>query len=110
VTARPDPSSATSLDLIAHGTGRPTSLANLANGSGVNFIVDGNVITGHNGSAPAPFLFNANGYASDIITGLTPGTHTVTAELTDSFDNPLNPLVGYKVGVNTVTATTGQGS
>jgi hypothetical protein len=39
-----------------------------------------------------------------------PGTHTVTAELTDSFDNPLNPLVGYKVGVNTVTATTGQGS
>jgi hypothetical protein len=69
-------------------------------------VVDGNEIntTGTNGF-PAPFPFNTDGYASYIVTGLTPGTHTITAELADAQDDTLNPVVGYAVTVNTVTKT-----
>jgi hypothetical protein len=109
VTASKDSSSASSLDLIAHGAGRPASLATLVPGGGVNFIVDGNEINGISPitGLPVPFPFNSNGDASHIVTGLVPGTHTITAELTDSNDDLLNPVVGYKVTANTVTKTTG---
>jgi hypothetical protein len=108
VTATKDPSSATSLDLIAHGTGRPASLGTLVPGGGVDFVVDGNVIstTGVSGF-PAPFPFNSNGDASHIITGLAPGTHTITALLTDANNDLLDRGVGYAVRVNTVTKTIG---
>jgi hypothetical protein len=105
VTATADPTSATSLDLVAHETSRPANLLTLESGCGVNFVVDGNVITSHNGSYPVPFSFNSNGDASDIVTGLKPGTHTITAQLTDSGDDLLNRSVGFAVTVNTVTKT-----
>jgi hypothetical protein len=47
--------------------------------------------------------FNSNGDASHIITGLAPGTHTITALLTDANNDLLNRGVGYAVSVNTVT-------
>jgi hypothetical protein len=105
VTATADPSSATSLDLVAHGTGKPTNLVTLDPQGGVNFVVDGNVISQNFGDGSRPFPFNADGYASYIVTGLKPGTHTITAELTDANDDSLVPAVGYVVTVNTVKKT-----
>jgi hypothetical protein len=105
VTATKDSSSATSLDLIAHEAGTPTNLLTLEPQSGVNFVVDGNVISQNFGDGSRPFPFNADGYASYIVTGLKPGTHTITAQLTDANDDPLVPAVGFVVTVNTVKKT-----
>jgi hypothetical protein len=107
VTATPDPSSPTSADLTATATGAPVNLATLVPGGGVNFVVDGQVVTALNGSFPAPFTFNSSGVATDTITGLTAGTHTFTAELADANDNVLDPTVGDAVLANTAKVTIG---
>src|SRR5262249_53325190 len=105
VTAKKDPNSATSVDLTATAAGRPTNLATLIPGGGVDFIVDGTVVSNLSGSFPAPFAFNSSGVATATITGLAPGAHVFSAQLADSNDDVLNPTVGDKVTVNSATVT-----
>jgi hypothetical protein len=107
VSATKDPTSATSLDLVAHGTGRPAGVLTLDPSGGVDFVVDGVTYDQNFGAGARPFPFNSNGDASFIVTGLTPGTHTITAVLTDANNDTLDPSVGYAVKVNTVTKTIG---
>jgi hypothetical protein len=101
-----DPTTPSSIDVTVHSTARPTSLATLIPGGGVNLIVDGKVITSTNGTFPAPFAFNSSGTATDVVTGLTPGSHTIAVQLTNSEDDLLDPAVGYLVASTTATVTT----
>jgi len=105
VTAKPDPNSATSVDLTATAAGKPAKLGTLIPGGGVNFIVDGTVVANLNGSFPAPFAFNSAGVATDTVTGLASGSHEFSAQLADSNDDLLDPAAGDKVIVNTATAS-----
>ena len=103
VTAKQDPTDPTAADLTATAIGKPVNLATLIPGGGVNFVVDGTVVTSLNGTFPAPFPFNSSGVATHTITGLSAGSHTFTAQLTDANDDVLDPTVGDLVLVNTVT-------
>jgi hypothetical protein len=106
VTAKQDPTTSSSIDVTATAIGAPTNLATLVPGGGVDFIVDGNVITAKNGSLPVPFPFNSSGVASTTITGLAPGSHTVSAQLEDSTNDNLDATVGYFIIANSVSVTT----
>lgn len=59
VSAKQDPSLATSLGLVAHGTGTPANLLTLDPGGGVDFVVDGTVIDQNFGYGSRPFPFNS---------------------------------------------------
>jgi hypothetical protein len=106
VTATEDATTPSSLDVTATAVGVPYSLSSLIPSGGVNFIVDGTTYTASANGVAAPFAFNSNGEATDTITGLPSGTHTVTVQLADASDDPLNATVGYAVVSNTATGTT----
>jgi hypothetical protein len=106
VTATQDATTPSSIDVTAHGVGAPTSLATLIPGGGVDFIVDGKLITNQNGTHPAPFVFDSTGTATGVIPGLTAGAHTVTVVLVDGLNDKLDASVGYAVVANTANVTT----
>jgi hypothetical protein len=106
VTATEDATTPSSLDVTATAVGIPYSLSSLIPSGGVDFIVDGTTYTASSNGVAAPFAFNSDGEATDTITGLPAGTHTVTVQLADASNDPLNAAVGYAVVSNTATGTT----
>jgi hypothetical protein len=106
VTARPDPSSPTSIDLTATATNGSPNVP-LTSG-GVDFVVDGTPFSTINSAGEViPFLFNSSGVATATLTGIKGGTHAITALLETEENYPLNPSDGASVTVNTVSLTTG---
>jgi hypothetical protein len=109
VTAVQDPTSATSADVTATLSTSPDSLATVLAGlpgGGVNFVVDGTSVNNTVGGVPAPFFFNSSGVATDVVTGLSAGTHTFTAQLEDLADVTQGPGDGYNVTATTASLTT----
>jgi hypothetical protein len=105
VTARPDPSSPTSIDLTATGFNPVT---NPLVSFGVDFVVDGTPFdTTDSAGDVVPFEFNRSDVATATLTGIRGGRHAITALLESPDNFPLNPSDGASVTVNTVSLTTG---
>jgi hypothetical protein len=112
VAVKPDPGSATSVDVTATATGSPlNNLSTVIKGGGVEVVIGGKVVvvSSPTGTLPELLLFNSSNVATGKVTGLKPGTHAVTAQLANTIAGrvaALGPDDGFTFTASTANVKT----